>query len=94
MAAGDLFTAAELAAVAWRTSTRSGSAGGGNCVEVGVMWRTSTRSANGGGGNCVEVGTADGSRVLVRDSKDRDGAVLSFSPAAWSGFTTSLAATD
>lgn len=94
MAAGDLFTAAELTTVAWRTSSRSGNTGGGNCVEVGVLWRKSTRSANGGGSNCVEVGAAaDQSRVLVRDSKDRDGAILAFSPAAWTAFTATLTAT-
>jgi hypothetical protein len=32
----------------------------------------------------VEVGSAD--RVLVRDTKDRSGPVLRFSPAAWRRF--------
>jgi len=87
MTTGDSFTAAELATVAWRKSTRSGNAGGGNCVEVGV-WRTSTRSGSGGGGggNCVEVG-ADETHVLVRDSKDRDGGLLAVSAGAWAAFT-------
>lgn len=53
-----------------------------------VIWRTSSRSGSGGGGNCVEVGRAvDSARVLVRDSKDRDGGMLALSPDAWASFT-------
>ena len=48
-----------------------------------LKWRKSTYSSNGGG-ECVEVGSAD--RVLVRDTKDRSGPVLRFSPAAWRRF--------
>ncbi|MEV1154441.1 DUF397 domain-containing protein [Micromonospora chokoriensis] len=47
------------------------------------MWRTSTRS--GGDGDCVEVaGFAES--VGVRDSKDRQGPVLTFTPSAWAAF--------
>jgi hypothetical protein len=46
-------------------------------------WRTSSHS--GGQGNCVEV-AGHGNRVLVRDTKDRTGSVLRFSPAAWRRF--------
>lgn len=50
----------------------------------GHRWRKSSHSA-GNGGSCVEVGQrADG--VLARDTKDRGGPVLTFSPAAWQGF--------
>ncbi|MFB9541950.1 DUF397 domain-containing protein [Micromonospora sagamiensis] len=53
------------------------------------MWRKSTRS--GGEGNCVEVaGFGDG--IGVRDSKDRQGPVLSFSPEAWQAFARAAAA--
>jgi hypothetical protein len=45
-------------------------------------WRTSTASNSGG---CVEVAVVDGS-MLVRDSKNRDGVVLSISSAQWSAF--------
>jgi len=41
------------------------------------------------GGNCVEAGT-DAQGVLVRDTADRQGAMLVISPAAWARFTTSL----
>ena len=42
---------------------------------ISTKWRKSTYSG-GNGGNCVEVGTQD-ERVLVRDTTDRDGVVLS-----------------
>ncbi|MEU3452726.1 DUF397 domain-containing protein [Micromonospora sp. NPDC006766] len=50
-------------------------------------WRTSTRS--GTQGQCIEARYID-HRVEVRDSKNRDGSVLAFSPASWSDFVTSL----
>jgi hypothetical protein len=71
---------------AWRKSTRSGTSG--NCVEVGdAAWRKSSRSANTG--NCVEVGDA-ARAVLVRDTTNRDGAMLALSAPAWARFTTGL----
>jgi len=49
-----------------------------------AVWQKSTFS-NGNGGNCVEVG--DAARViLVRDTKDRTGPVLRFTPDAWRRF--------
>ena len=48
-------------------------------------WHKSTRS-NGAGGNCVEVADSLPGRVLVRDSKDRDGGTLTFSAGAWRAF--------
>ncbi|WP_431883051.1 DUF397 domain-containing protein [Micromonospora gifhornensis] len=48
-------------------------------------WRTSTRSTDSGG-NCVEVADNLPGRVLVRDSKDRPGPALTFTPAAWQSF--------
>ena len=53
-----------------------------------LSWRKSTRSGNNGG-DCVEV--ADTARVvLVRDTKDRGGAVLSIPATAWQAFAASL----
>ena len=50
-----------------------------------AAWRTSSYSNVGG--ECVEVATAGGA-IGVRDTKDRAGAVLAFSPQAWQRFTT------
>jgi hypothetical protein len=52
---------------------------------AGAVWRKSSRS-NGNGGACVEVADLpDGSRA-VRDSKDREGPTLLFTPAEWRAF--------
>ena len=48
------------------------------------MWRKSSYSG-GSGGDCVEV-RDDTGRVLVRDTKDRIGPVLPFTPQAWRRF--------
>ncbi|MEO3770750.1 DUF397 domain-containing protein [Micromonospora sp. B9E7] len=53
-------------------------------------WRTSTRSTDSGG-NCVEVADNLPGVVLVRDSKDRSGPVLTFAPVAWRGFVADAA---
>jgi Domain of unknown function (DUF397) len=45
-------------------------------------WRKSTLS---GENNCVEVAFLDG-RIAVRDSKDHQGAVLTFTAAEWRAF--------
>ena len=54
---------------------------------TGARWRTSTRSSNNGG-DCVEVADNLPGRVLVRDSKDRDGGALTFGPDAWRSFVS------
>jgi len=63
----------------WRTSSYSDN-GGASCVEVGA-WRKSRYSGNGGA-TCVEVGGAV-TGVLVRDTTDRAGAVLTIPAGAW-----------
>jgi hypothetical protein len=51
-----------------------------------ATWRKSSYSG-GNGGNCVEVGAQpQAGRVLVRDTKDREGPVLRFTPGAWRRF--------
>jgi hypothetical protein len=50
-------------------------------------WRTSSYSS-GSGGQCLELASDSG--VMVRDTKDRDGATLSFSAGAWQEFTLRL----
>ncbi|GIF01117.1 DUF397 domain-containing protein [Paractinoplanes rishiriensis] len=48
------------------------------------IWRKSTRSS--GGDNCVEVSFAQDGSVGVRDSKNRDGAILEFTATEWDSF--------
>jgi Domain of unknown function (DUF397) len=47
-----------------------------------ATWRKATRSGYNG---CVEVGLVDG-QIAVRDSKDRHGPVLMFTPHEWEAF--------
>jgi hypothetical protein len=53
-------------------------------------WRKSSYSGNNGG-DCVEVGHQD-TGVAVRDTKNREGAVLRFTPDAWRRFAARLKA--
>ena len=51
-----------------------------------VTWHKSSYSG-GNGGNCVEIGAhAEAGHVLVRDTTDRQGPVLTFSPQTWRQF--------
>jgi hypothetical protein len=54
-----------------------------------VVWTKSSRSSNG---NCVEVARLGDGRIGVRDSKNRDGAVLLFTPRDWRDFIGGLKA--
>ncbi|MFY1583521.1 DUF397 domain-containing protein [Micromonospora sp. WMMD734] len=49
------------------------------------QWRKSTRSG-GNGGSCVEVADNLPGRVLVRDTKDREGGTLQVDRTAWTAF--------
>ena len=51
-------------------------------------WRISSYSANGS--TCVEVARNLPGIVAVRDSKDRHGATLTFTPEEWQAFTARL----
>lgn len=55
---------------------------------IDPRWRKSSYSGNGG--NCVEVGgarrEANGMSVFVRDTQDRTGPVLRFTPSTWRKF--------
>jgi hypothetical protein len=50
-------------------------------------WRKASYSDNGG--NCVEI-AGDDSDVLVRDTQNRAGAALRFTPTAWRTFAEKL----
>lgn len=53
-----------------------------------AAWRTSSHS--GANGDCVEVASNLPGTVAVRDSKDRGGPVLLFSPGEWSAFVAAM----
>ena len=54
-----------------------------------AVWRTSTRS-DANGGACVEVTRNLPGIVAVRDSKDRGGPALIFTPDNWATFLTGV----
>ena len=54
----------------------------------GAPWRKSSYSGTNGG-DCVEAADMGG-RILVRDTTDRGGVVLSISPETWRRFTSTL----
>jgi hypothetical protein len=53
-----------------------------------LSWRKASYSGNNGG-NCVEVGQT-ARVVLVRDTTDRAGAVLSVPASVWQAFADAL----
>lgn len=70
----------------WHKSSHS--AFNGSCVEAG--WHKSSHSALT---DCVEARPyACGGDVLVRDTKDREGGTLAFSPQAWAEFLAGIRA--
>ena len=56
---------------------------------TGAVWHKSTRSG-GNGGECVEVAVNLPDVVAVRDSKDRDGGTLTFTPGDWRDFVAGV----
>jgi Domain of unknown function (DUF397) len=57
-------------------------------METADSWRKSSYSG-ANGGECVEVATT-ADTVLVRDSKNRTGNVLSVSASAWRAFVSAV----
>lgn len=51
-------------------------------------WQKSSRS--GSQGNCVEVAANLPGVIAIRDSKDPDGPLLTFTPAQWAAFTAAV----
>lgn len=81
----------DLCRAEWRTSSYSGS--NSNCVEVADApgWPKASRS--GSTGDYADVAADSGTRVLVRDAKDRGGPVLAFRPSAWREFASQVRST-
>ncbi|MCW2919014.1 MAG: hypothetical protein JWN52_7082 [Actinomycetia bacterium] len=82
----------DLSQLAWRKSSHSNEQGG-TCVELATKWRKSSHSSEQGG-TCVEVAAGRAVPVerliLVRDSKNSEGPVLSFAGVAWASFAREL----
>jgi hypothetical protein len=53
-----------------------------------AVWHKSSRS--GANGDCVEVAGNLPGTVAVRDSKDRGGPALAFTPQAWHAFAAAV----
>jgi uncharacterized protein DUF397 len=60
---------------------------------TGAVWHKSTRSG-GNGGDCVEVAVNLPGIVAVRDSKDRTGGTLVFTPSQWTAFLDGVRSGD
>jgi hypothetical protein len=72
----------------WRKSSFSEGGGDSSCVEIG-HWHKSSFSQGNGDSDCVEVGY--GADVTgVRDSKNTDGGMLTFTTTAWHAFQTKI----
>ena len=56
-------------------------------TDIDPKWRKASYSG-GANGSCVEVGHGNG--VLVRDTTDRDGGTLTFTPSVWRAFTSGI----
>jgi hypothetical protein len=56
---------------------------------IDLRWFKSSYSGNGGG-SCVECARLPGGGMAVRDTKDRSGPVLVFTPAEWAAFTAGV----
>jgi hypothetical protein len=54
-----------------------------------ALWRKSSYSS-GNGGNCVEIAVNPPGVVVVRDSKDPGGPVLTLTPAQWRSFAADV----
>jgi hypothetical protein len=55
----------------------------------GARWRKSSYSS-ANGGQCVEVALNLPGIVAIRDSKDRQGPALTFTPRQWRAFAAGL----
>jgi Domain of unknown function (DUF397) len=58
-----------------------------------AVWRKSSYSS-GNGGNCVEIAGNVPGAVVVRDSKDPNGPVLTLTPGQWRTFAAGVKTGD
>lgn len=58
-------------------------------AEMGPTWVKSSYSGSQGG-NCVEAAAAPHGGILVRDTKNREGAVLGFRAVTWRRFADEI----
>jgi uncharacterized protein DUF397 len=63
---------------------------GGSCVEVGFHKAAVSSNA----GSCVEARICDCDEILVRDSKDPSGPVLTFNRNEWAAFLAGVKAEE
>lgn len=77
--------------LAWFKSSYSGPEGD-SCIEVALSWRKSSYSSSGDG-DCIEIAACPDT-IHVRDSKDKQGPQLTFSPTAWADFVAYAAQFD
>lgn len=54
-----------------------------------TVWRKSSHSTGDEDSDCVEVALVNG-RPALRDSKDPDGPILSFTATEWTAFLTTI----
>lgn len=71
-----------MSEIVWFKSSHS--SGANECVEI--AWSKSRHCNNG---TCLEW-AMPADAVLVRDSKEKEGPILSFSRGAWSGFVAAV----
>ncbi|HUR03706.1 MAG TPA: DUF397 domain-containing protein [Nonomuraea sp.] len=56
-----------------------------NSARSGLIWCKSSHSS-AEGQNCVEVATLPNGGHALRDSKEHDGPILTFTPGEWNAF--------
>jgi len=84
----------DLSRAAWRKSSYSNGSGG-SCVEVATIPPKSTHIGRQTGTEIAAPGgqaDSDTRIIAIRDSKDRQGPVLVFSPADWQAFASAVKA--
>src|SRR4051812_47272641 len=87
---GGARVASSVSGRACRTPLPTAQTGALMAIKLGstLAWTKSSRST--GNGACVEVKSPSVESVVVRDSKDPQGPVLTFAPEAWASFVADV----